>query len=192
MEINVVGQVAVTQGFLPLLRRAHGRVVLMGSVSGLISLPLFGPYCASKFALEALGDALRLELRPWGMHVCIVEPGATKTPIWEKSVVENHAMMAAFPAEAEDLYGGMLQRLDQIIKNTSTRALPPARVAKAVIHALTARRPKARYIIGEMARVQLVVDALPVQLRDYILARLLIDQKGLCRDVPVSTAEFGT
>jgi NAD(P)-dependent dehydrogenase (short-subunit alcohol dehydrogenase family) len=191
LEVNVIGQIAVTQSFLPMLRHAQGRVVLMGSVSGFCSLPLFGPYSASKFALEALADALRLELRPWGMHVAIVEPGATKTAIWDKSVAENRAMKARFPAKAGILYGEMLLRLDEVVRNTSERAIPSIRVAEAVTHALTASRPKARYVVGEMARVQLIMEALPVWLRDLILAQLLLSQGDTDTNVPISAPEFG-
>ena len=89
MEINVIGQIAVTQAFLALIRKARGRVVNIGSVSGKMATPFVGPYAASKFAMEALTDALRCELRPWGIQVAIVEPGSIATPIWEdrKSVV---------------------------------------------------------------------------------------------------------
>jgi NAD(P)-dependent dehydrogenase (short-subunit alcohol dehydrogenase family) len=189
MEVNVVGQIAVTQAFLPLLRQARGRLVLMGSVSGRCSLPLFGPYCASKFALEALADALRLELRHQGVQVSIIEPGATKTPIWDKSVSTNWVMMAAFPPGAEVLYGRMLERLDQIVHNTSKRAIPPARVAEVVIHALTARRPKARYLVGDMARIQLAMEAMPIWLRDSILAWHLLDARSCGRQALTSAAK---
>jgi NAD(P)-dependent dehydrogenase (short-subunit alcohol dehydrogenase family) len=189
-EINAVGQIAVTQSFLPLLRRAQGRVVLMGSVSGVCSLPLLGPYCASKFALEALADALRLELRPWGMHVSIIEPGATKTAIWDKSIVESRATLAGLPAEAELLYGEVLARFERMSHKTHERAIPPVRVVEAVTHALTARRPKVRYLIGEMARVQLALELLPVQLRDFILSRLLFGQPYPALSTPAPKPEL--
>jgi NAD(P)-dependent dehydrogenase (short-subunit alcohol dehydrogenase family) len=177
LEVNVVGQIAVTQAFLPLLRRAQGRVILMGSVSGRCSLPLFGPYCASKFALEAIADALRLELRPWGMHVAIVEPGATKTLIWNKGAAQNQVMLAGLPPNAGKLYGNMLRRLDEIVRHTSETALPPTKIAKVVELALTTHHPRARYLIGGMGRVQLVLDALPTRVRDHILATYIFQQQ---------------
>ncbi len=182
MDVNVIGQIAVTQAFLPLLRLAQGHIILIGSVSGLCSLPLFGPYCASKFALEALADALRLELRPWGMPVSIVEPGATKTPIWEKSIMENRALMRGYPREAEALYSNMLRRLEAVIQDTSERAVSPAKVTEAVIHALMAGRPKARYLVGRRATIQLLVEALPIRLRDFILAKMLLEYPGPVRN----------
>ncbi|MEK7693262.1 MAG: SDR family oxidoreductase, partial [Chloroflexota bacterium] len=83
LEINVIGQIAVTQAFLALIRTARGRIVNIGSVSGKLATPFTGPYSASKFAMEALTDALRIELRPWKIEVSIVEPGSIATPIWE-------------------------------------------------------------------------------------------------------------
>src|SRR5436190_20383212 len=86
LEVNVTGQIDVTQVFLPLLRAGNGRIVNMGSISGRMAYPLLGPYCASKFALEALTASLRMELRPWHIPVSIIEPGAIATPIWSKAL----------------------------------------------------------------------------------------------------------
>src|SRR5208282_3844521 len=105
LEVNVIGQIAVTQAFLTSLRKARGRIVNIGSLSGLISSPFSGPYCASKFALEALTDSLRLELRPWKIHVSIVEPGFIQTPIANKSLAAADAFRGRLPAEALQLYG---------------------------------------------------------------------------------------
>ncbi|HEY7923524.1 MAG TPA: SDR family oxidoreductase, partial [Vicinamibacteria bacterium] len=88
LEVNVVGQVAVTQAFLPVLRRARGRIVFVGSIAGRSALPFLGPYAASKHALEAIADSLRVELRPWGIHVAIVEPGSIRTPIWTRGAAK--------------------------------------------------------------------------------------------------------
>ena len=180
LEVNVIGQVAVTQAMLPLIR-----LVMPGKysahIAGRCSLPLFGPYCASKFALEAIADALRLELRPWGMHVAIVEPGATKTSIWGKGAAQNQVMLAGLPAKAGKLYGDMLRRLDEIVRHTSETALPPTRIAKVVEHALTTHHPRARYLIGGMGRVQLVLDALPTRVRDHVLATYVFNQQESTR-----------
>lgn len=172
IEINVVGQVAVTQAFLPLLRAGRGRVVNMGSISGRVATPMLGPYAASKFALEALTDSLRGELRPWGIEVSIVEPGAIATPIWNKSVSAAEAMIDGFPPEAFDLYGPSLDRLRAAILQTGQRGLPAETVARVVAHALTARRPKTRYLIGRDARLgAFLARLLPDRLRDRLLAR---------------------
>ena len=84
-EVNVLGQIAVTQAFLPLLRQARGRIVNMSSIAGRVAFPYIGPYSASKYALEAISDALRIELLPWGISVSVIEPGDVATPIWKKS-----------------------------------------------------------------------------------------------------------
>lgn len=81
-DVNFFGAISVTQAFLPLLRRARGRIVNMSSSGGLLALPFMGPYAASKFAMEAISDSLRVELKPWGISVSVVEPGAIATPIW--------------------------------------------------------------------------------------------------------------
>ncbi|MFZ1804110.1 MAG: SDR family NAD(P)-dependent oxidoreductase, partial [Nitrospira sp.] len=104
LEVNVVGQVAVTQAFLPIVRQARGRIVNKGSIAGLSTMPLMGPYSASKFALEAITDALRLEVQQWGIHVSIIEPGAITTPIWNKSAIEAAEREAAIETELRTLY----------------------------------------------------------------------------------------
>ena len=111
LEINVVGQIAVTQAMLPLLRAARGRIVNMGSIGGRMATPFVGAYAASKFALEALTDALRVEVRPWRIGVSIIEPGAIATPIWQKSAREGERLREAMPAEAMRLYGQALEAL---------------------------------------------------------------------------------
>src|SRR5678809_1638486 len=111
LEVNVIGQIAVTQAFLPLLRRGHGRIVNMGSIAGRGTIPLLGPYSASKYALEALTDALRMELQPWGIQVSIIEPGAIATPIWEKSGMMAGELEAAATEEAMALYGEAVARI---------------------------------------------------------------------------------
>ena len=105
LEINLIGTVAVTQAFLPLIRASKGRIVNMSSVSGLISYPFVGPYSASKFALEAISDSLRIELHPWGITVSLIEPGDVATPIWEKSLTMVDKMVKRWPPQAFRLYG---------------------------------------------------------------------------------------
>lgn len=175
LEINVVGLAAVTAAMLPLLRRSpRPRIVHMGSSSGRVAVPFLGPYAASKFAVEALGDSLRRELRPWGMAVSIVEPGAIATPIWEKSSNEADAVLEAMPPEALALYGGAVDTLRAAVEETTRRAIPPERVAAAVAHALTARRPRTRYPVGLDARVQSwLARWLPDRWLDALLARFM-------------------
>jgi NAD(P)-dependent dehydrogenase (short-subunit alcohol dehydrogenase family) len=173
LEVNVIGQIAVTQAFLALLRIARGRIVNIGSNSGFLAAPLAGPYCASKFALEALTDALRAELKPWGIEVCLVEPGAIATPIWEKSIGEAERTLAAMPPEANELYGKLIESAFQGARAAARRAIPAQHVAEAVVHALTARKPKTRYLVGMDARVAKWLSRLPDRLRDRIILRYI-------------------
>ncbi len=173
LEVNVIGQIAVTQAFLPLLRRARGRIVNIGSIAGRSATPFVGAYCASKFALEALTDALRMELRPWGIAVSIVEPGAVATPIWEKSVARASATMEDLPPQARDLYGRALTAIREASERMARGAISTDRVVAAVVHALTAARPKTRYLVGTDAKVQVALKILPDRLRDRLIVRAL-------------------
>ena len=173
LEVNVIGQVAVTQPFIPLLRQARGRIVNMGSVSGLVSLPFMGPYSASKFALEAITDALRLELTPWGIGVIIVEPGTIATPIWDKSGAAADLLAAAYPPEAQTLYGGTFAALRERVVAAGKRGLPPERVAAVVLEALTAERPRTRYVVAPGGAAVRVMRHLPDRTRDSLVQRRL-------------------
>src|SRR4029450_2649347 len=127
---------------LPLLRAARGRIVNMGSIGGRMAAPFVGASGASKFALEALTDALRVEVRPWGMHVAIIEPGAIATPIWQKSTQEANRMQDGLPPEAMRLYGKALEALRKGAAYSERTAIPPDAVVAAVVHALTAEKPR--------------------------------------------------
>ena len=173
LEINTIAPVAVTQAFLPRLRAARGRVVNMGSVGGRVSQPFLGPYSASKYALEALSDVMRRELRPWGIKVAIVEPGNIKTRIWEKGASQVDEMRERMTPEQHELYGRNLERMEKIIKFADRSGAPPEKVAKAVAHALTSDRPRARYLVGADARVQLALEkGLPTPVVDRLMAKL--------------------
>jgi NAD(P)-dependent dehydrogenase (short-subunit alcohol dehydrogenase family) len=173
-EVNVIGQIAVTQAFLPFLRKARGRIVNIGSVSGLISSPFSGAYAASKFALEALTDALRMELRPWKMHVSIVEPGYVQTPIVEKSLADAQALREQLSLEAKLLYEPYLLAARDATRREAAKGVPPEVVAKAVAHALLARRPRTRYVVGQHSRFQVSLGrSLPDRWRDALIARHL-------------------
>ena len=172
LEVNVVGQIAVTQAFLPSLRTARGRIVNMGSVSGLIASPFTGAYAASKFALEALTDSLRQELRPWKIHVSIVEPGYIQTPIGKKALAAEEALRAQLPAEALQLYGARLRAVRDSTERDAAQAASTEVVVKAVVHALSARRPRTRYVVGGHSNLQISLGrALPDRWRDALIAR---------------------
>jgi NAD(P)-dependent dehydrogenase (short-subunit alcohol dehydrogenase family) len=171
LEINVVGQLAVTQAFLPMLRRSRGRIVNMSSVSGRFASPFMGPYAASKFALEAMSDSLRVELRPWGIRVSLVEPGVIATPIWQKSLAAADEMLSGLPDEAHELYGAAVEAIRNGVQNI--QGIPAERVAEVVAHALTARRPKYRYVLGTGARARIGMSYLPTRLRDWIVSKAI-------------------
>jgi len=168
LEVNVIGVVAATQAFLPLVRAARGRIVNVGSISGRVVAPCFGPYAASKFALEALTDALRVELRKWDIFVSIVEPDTVRTPIWDK--------LEKQPGEhfvhTLELYDDELRALRKATYALGKTGMPVERVVRAVRHALSARRPKTRYAVG--VRTHLAFWAarhLPDRLRDWFILR---------------------
>lgn len=170
LEINVIGQIAVTQAFLPLIRQARGRIVNMGSIAGRGAMPLMGPYSASKFALEAMTDALRLELQQWGIQVSIVEPGAIATPIWEKSGKDASDLETAMPMEMRTMYATVVAAVRKVVGEASARAIPADAVSQAVEHALTAPRPKTRYLVGTDAKLRaIMIKLLPDRLSDTVL-----------------------
>jgi len=174
LEINVVGQVAVTQGFLPLIRAGRGRIVNMGSIAGRMATPFTGAYGASKFALEALTDALRLELQPWGISVSIIEPGSVATPIWEKSAKNAEAMFGAVPPETFVLYAEAIEAVKKAAAHAAKNAVSPVDVARAVEHALTASRPRTRYVVGREAKIRAAMALLvPDRVRDNMVAKAM-------------------
>ncbi len=169
LEVNVVGQHAVTCALLPLLRRGRGRIVTIGSIGGRISSPMTGPYHASKFALRALTDALRMELSPWGIEVVLIEPGAVATPIWETSIEAADRLRQALPPRANELYGAAMEAARTSARRSAARGIPPDEVAKVVARALIVRRPRPRYLVGTDARIAAVVALLPDRLRDRLV-----------------------
>jgi NAD(P)-dependent dehydrogenase (short-subunit alcohol dehydrogenase family) len=175
LDVNVVGQLRVIQAFLPSLRRSRGRIVLMGSVGGRSALPFLGAYAMSKFALEAMADSLRVELAPFGMRVAIIEPGTIATAIWTKP----QRTIEEFPSEAAELYGERVEKFRRLAAKRSAEAgVPAEEVAKAVEHAITSPKPKARYLVGPDARRRARLQKLPTQLRDRLLTRFLFGERG--------------
>lgn len=172
LEVNVVGQIGVTQALLPLLRAAKGRIINISSMGGRIAGPWLGPYHASKFALEALTDSLRQELASWGIAVIAVEPGAIVTPIWETSLARARRLLDQFPAQAQDLYGKPMAQRIAIAEKNAKVGIPPERVAAVVLNALTAARPKTRYPVGPDAQLAInLIARLPDRWRDWLVAR---------------------
>jgi NAD(P)-dependent dehydrogenase (short-subunit alcohol dehydrogenase family) len=173
-EVNVFGQVAVTRAMLPMIREATGRIVFIGSIGGKLATMMMGPYNASKFAIEAIGESLRAELHPWGIHVSVIEPGAVKTEIWDKGRQSAERLERELPAEAVTRYAAHIGAIRKGIEMQDKGGVEPERVAKAVDHALFAERPKTRYVIGVPARVQAaMVRGLPDTWREAALRRLI-------------------
>ncbi|MFN2469781.1 MAG: SDR family oxidoreductase [Gaiellaceae bacterium] len=174
LEVNVVGQVAVTQAVLPALRRAGGRVVFVGSIAGRSALPFIGPYAASKHALEAIADSLRVELAPWGIHVSIVEPGTILTPIWTRSAARADALMERMGERMGELYGERIAAFRRIATERGAAGAPADAVASVVERALTAERPRTRYLVGRDAWIRAGLERLPDRLRDRVYERVLL------------------
>ncbi|MGV0743644.1 SDR family NAD(P)-dependent oxidoreductase [Mycolicibacterium sp. XJ870] len=173
LDVNVIGQFAVTQAVLPKLRESRGRVVFVSSVNGRMSVPLLGAYAASKFALEAGADALRIELRSWGIRVAVVEPAQTDTDMWRTAddmVIQTEAAMSP---EHRTLYAKHIAGMKKFVPMARKMAVPTSKVVAVVEEALTARRPRARYIVGlgNKAQVALMTN-MPAVLRDRVLAKV--------------------
>jgi NAD(P)-dependent dehydrogenase (short-subunit alcohol dehydrogenase family) len=171
VEVNLTGQVAVTQAMLPAIRAARGRVVFVSSIGGLIAFPMTGAYHAAKFGIEAVGDVFRRELRGWGISVSIVEPGSIATEIWDRGEAAADEIAGRSP-QHEALYGKAIERYRKTVEGVAGRGIPPDRAARTIERALTARRPRARYLIGTDAKLQARVRHLiPIRVFDRVLAR---------------------
>jgi NAD(P)-dependent dehydrogenase (short-subunit alcohol dehydrogenase family) len=171
LEVNLFGHLAVTQAFLPLIRTGGGRIVNVGSIGGRLVLPLHGAYSASKFAMEAVTDALRLELRQWGIHVSLVDPGGSQSAIFDKTLVSIGEMADGLHARGVDLYDAQIEAITELVKKTGEEADPADHVAIAVSDALTAKKPKTRYLAGKGAKaVGVIARALPDHLKDLAVA----------------------
>ncbi|WP_344767377.1 SDR family NAD(P)-dependent oxidoreductase [Aeromicrobium panaciterrae] len=161
LEVNVIGQLAVTQAFLPLLRRHGGaRIVFTSSIGGRIAAPFIGPYAASKHALNGMAESLRRELKPWGMGVSVLAPATVATPIWEKAGGQIDDLEASLPPEAIELYGATISSMRGMTSNATDAGIPASQVADAAHHALFSRRPKAEYLIGREAKLMAAASTL--------------------------------
>ncbi len=169
-EVNVFGLLAVTQACLPLLRQARGRVVNVGSIAGRAVSPMVVPYGMSKHAVEALTDGLRLELGTAGLLASVIEPGAVKTPIWDKGVEALGEAKRTLPAEALERYGAKLQVFGKVLGRLNERGVSTELVADAIVHALESPRPKTRYLVGTDAKIRALISRfLPNRLVDRLV-----------------------
>jgi NAD(P)-dependent dehydrogenase (short-subunit alcohol dehydrogenase family) len=171
-EVNVLAQVAVTRALLPALRIAGGRIVFVSSIGGRVAMAFTAPYAASKHAVEAIGDALRVELHSSGVQVALVEPGSVATPIWDKS--RAAADTVTIPPELQAQYGHVPAAMDKVLEDTARRGVPAEMVAETIERALTAPRMRARYVVGRDAKAMLVAKRLlPDHLFDRLARRVL-------------------
>jgi NAD(P)-dependent dehydrogenase (short-subunit alcohol dehydrogenase family) len=173
-DTNVVGQLAVTQAVLPRLRESRGRLLFISSVNGRIATPMLGPYSASKFALEAACDALRVELKAWGIPVVLIEPAQTDTDMWRTAGDMVLQIESEMSVEHRELYASHIAGMKKFVPTARKMASPTRKVVAVVDEALTARRPKARYVVALLPKVQAaVVPRLPVAVRDRVMAMLV-------------------
>lgn len=171
LDINVTAQIGVTQAVLPKLREARGRVLFMSSVSGLITTPGTGAYSASKYAIESLADALRMELRPWQIRVSLIEPGPIRTDMWGNALDEYDRMTAQLAEQHRELYASHLAGNRKLLARLQKLASDPKKVVKAVDHALTSKHPKRRYLLDSLSRAQKAfVSLTPTAISDAVLA----------------------
>jgi NAD(P)-dependent dehydrogenase (short-subunit alcohol dehydrogenase family) len=159
IEVNLIGQYAVTQEFLPLIRRGDGTILFITSIGGRVASPFFSPYNAAKFGLEGMADSLRREIKPWsGIDVVVIEPGSIATPIWAKGRDNSAAAGEGMSPEARRLYGPQMERMREVTAEAEDRGLEPVAVAKVIEKAIRKRNPRSRYIVGRdakmMARMQ--------------------------------------
>ena len=175
LDVNVVGQIAVTQAFLPMLRAARGRVIIMGSILGRLALPFAGAYSAAKFALEALAESLGMEVRPFGVSVSIIEPGNIATPIWSKSKSTAIDTAGDLNAVKWDLYRAAAESFQRYTDHASASGISALRVARVVEKALSVRRPRTRYTVGWDSRFLGHVAPLAAgRLRQWIVLKVVL------------------
>jgi short-subunit dehydrogenase len=171
-DVNVISQIAVTQAVLPKIRASRGRLVFISSLSGLFTTPGTGAYNASKYAIESLADALRMELRPWKIPVSLIEPGPIRTDIWGDILDEHDRMVEHLRDDHRRLYAPQLAGTRKLLGRMQKMAADPSKVTEAVDHALTAKRPRPRYLLDFASRAQKTLVALtPTAITDALLSK---------------------
>ena len=181
LEVNLVGQVAVTQAFLPLIREAPGTIVFIASIGGRIASPFMSPYNTSKFAVEALGESLRQELTPWKIDVVVIEPGSIDTPIWSKGAETIDDQKSDMSETERRLYSRQLDRMEEVLTETASRGIAPEKVAEVIHTAISSENPKHRYLVGRDAKI---AARLKGTLPDRNFKKLIDRQIKMPTDVP--------
>lgn len=172
-EVNLFGHVAVTQALLPALFASRGRVVNISSVGGTVAMATYGPYAGTKFALEAVSDSLRRELAPFGVHVVVIEPGAMKTEMLDRTTANADEFVSAMTPDQRQRYGALVHAVGTQARSSTASALPADAAAEVIAKAITARKPRTRYTVGRDAALMRVVPFLPDRLVDRVLAAAL-------------------
>jgi NAD(P)-dependent dehydrogenase (short-subunit alcohol dehydrogenase family) len=174
LDVNLTGQLAVTQALLPQLRAAQGRIVFVSSISARRAVPMLAAYTASKAGLGAVADGFRQELRSAGVGVSLIEPGAIETPIWDRGERELEAALERSPVDVEGLYGKLIAAFRVLMGRVDGQKIAPGKVTAAIEHALTARRPRPRYVVGRDARGQAIaMRLLSDRVLDFATTRLI-------------------
>lgn len=181
LEVNLTGQVAVTQAFLPQIRKGKGTIVFIASIGGRIASPFMSPYNVSKFGVEALGEALRHELKPWEIDVVVIEPGSIDTEIWGKGAERASERISGLPRTAKRLYGKQLGRFRELIQETANRGISPDKVARVIHDAIRSDKPRHRYLVGIDAKVGA---RLKGNLPDRAFSRVIGRRLKMPTDVP--------
>jgi NAD(P)-dependent dehydrogenase (short-subunit alcohol dehydrogenase family) len=181
LEVNLIGQVAVTQAFLPLLRKAKGTIVFLASIGGRVASPFLSPYNISKFGVEALGESLRHELQPWDIDVVVVEPGSIDTAIWAKGAETTRDLVEEMPEDARRFYGAQMSRFGEVLQETASRGIAPEKVAKVIHKAIRSDNPRHRYLVGTDAKIGA---RLKGTVPDRTFSKLIGRQLKMPTDVP--------
>lgn len=170
-EVNLFGHIAVTQALLPALRRGSGRVVNISSVGGRVAMATYGPYAGTKFALEAVSDALRRELAPSGVRVVVVEPGAIRTEMADRVIAATNQQATAMSPQQQDRYGKLIRAINAQSAAHAPGGTSAADAALVIATAVTAPHPRTRYTIGrDAALITRLARILPDRLLDRVLA----------------------
>ncbi len=170
-EVNVIAQMRVTQALLPLLKSAKGTIINVSSVNGKISTPIVGAYAASKFALEAISDALRLELAPFDVRVVVIEPSSSPTNIWQTSMKRS---LEKLELHREGEYAKLLTAFEKLANVLSKRGFPPQRFVDTVVRVLASPKPRTRYVVPRSAAIDVTLRRfLPDAVFDAIVRRSL-------------------
>jgi NAD(P)-dependent dehydrogenase (short-subunit alcohol dehydrogenase family) len=173
-EVNFFGHVAVTQALLPALLAGGGRVVNVSSIGGRVASPTYGAYAASKFALEAVSDALRREVARLGVQVIVIEPGTVATGIWGKGLAAAQDLAAGMSEAQQTRYRDLLAAVSKQAKTLGRSGIDPADTARVIADAIEARKPRARYQVGRDAKLMArIARLLPDRIVDRLIAKNL-------------------